>query len=227
MQLPEITPAIIQADLVHQLGIPDDLDWDYFLETAAKTPALNDVEKIRLLMRPAPGKLQSVDTLRRVLREKIDGSEELDWEEIIRLSMKAKTMADIDNTNMSEHPRTPALIIRDVIPFEGNVFDANMQGLEQGTKFFASVWGVVKASPLGQLGVLSDDILFCEMLEASENPLVRVHNGSCSIELRNNDPQCFGEDWLVYEGMLDGTGFIDDRAKQKAEDLCEHMNLRA
>ncbi len=35
---------LIRKDLVHQLGIPDELDWDYFLETAIKAKVAADVE---------------------------------------------------------------------------------------------------------------------------------------------------------------------------------------
>lgn len=34
----------IRKDLVHQLNIPDELDWDYFLETAIKAKAAADDE---------------------------------------------------------------------------------------------------------------------------------------------------------------------------------------
>ena len=35
---------LLRKDLLHQLGIPDELDWDYFLETAMKAKAAADVE---------------------------------------------------------------------------------------------------------------------------------------------------------------------------------------
>ncbi len=35
----------LRADLFHQLGIPDELDWDYFLETAQRAKAAADKEK--------------------------------------------------------------------------------------------------------------------------------------------------------------------------------------
>jgi hypothetical protein len=35
---------LIRKDLVHQLNIPDELDWDYFLETAIKAKRAADDE---------------------------------------------------------------------------------------------------------------------------------------------------------------------------------------
>lgn len=35
---------LIRQDLMHQLKIPDDLDWDYFLETAIRAKEAADVE---------------------------------------------------------------------------------------------------------------------------------------------------------------------------------------
>jgi len=34
----------LRSDLVHQLGIPDELDWDYFLETAQRAKVAADQE---------------------------------------------------------------------------------------------------------------------------------------------------------------------------------------
>jgi len=35
---------LLRADLQHQLNIPDELDWDYFLETALRAKAAADKE---------------------------------------------------------------------------------------------------------------------------------------------------------------------------------------
>lgn len=35
---------LLRADLLHQLSIPDELDWDYFLETAQRAKAAADNE---------------------------------------------------------------------------------------------------------------------------------------------------------------------------------------
>ena len=36
---------LLRADLVHQLSIPDELDWDYFLETAQRAKDQADKEE--------------------------------------------------------------------------------------------------------------------------------------------------------------------------------------
>lgn len=36
---------LIRKDLIHQLGIPDELDWDYFLETARRAKKAADTEE--------------------------------------------------------------------------------------------------------------------------------------------------------------------------------------
>ncbi len=38
---------LLRKDLVHQLGIPDDIDWDYFLETATRAKLQSDIEDKR------------------------------------------------------------------------------------------------------------------------------------------------------------------------------------
>ena len=35
---------LLRIDLEHQLGIPDELDWDYFLETAKRAKVAADAE---------------------------------------------------------------------------------------------------------------------------------------------------------------------------------------
>ena len=35
---------MLRADLLHQLNIPDELDWDYFLETAQRAKDAADKE---------------------------------------------------------------------------------------------------------------------------------------------------------------------------------------
>jgi hypothetical protein len=36
---------LLRADLVHQLQMPDDLDWDYFVETAERARNAANTEK--------------------------------------------------------------------------------------------------------------------------------------------------------------------------------------
>jgi hypothetical protein len=40
---------LLRKDLVHQLSIPDELDWDYFLETAQRAKAAADNEGRNML----------------------------------------------------------------------------------------------------------------------------------------------------------------------------------
>lgn len=41
---------MLRKDLVHQLGIPDELDWDYFLETAKRAKSAADKEKRNMII---------------------------------------------------------------------------------------------------------------------------------------------------------------------------------
>ena len=97
------------------------------------------------------------------------------------------------------------------------MFDANLRGLPKGTVFFASV-----NSTCGNMDVSVDDILICKILDCrTENPeiLVRRRNGEC-YKL----PHCdmFEDFYLVYEGRLDGKGFLNDKRRENSFNELKH-----
>lgn len=103
------------------------------------------------------------------------------------------------------------------------MFDANMRHLPEGKEFFAEVHYVEGSSRLKQLGVVGGDVLFCKMLGGgSENPLVKfVTKTGIPFTMKNWDG-CEEDDedfYLVYSGNRDGSGFICDEWKGKAESL--------
>ena len=103
------------------------------------------------------------------------------------------------------------------------MFDANMRYLPKGLKFFAKVWGVSQS--LKDLGVKVDDILMCHMLnDGHDNPCVDITIKGRIISLDSDTD--FYDNWLVYEGCQDGTGFIDKESKQIAMKLIEHKELK-
>ncbi len=101
------------------------------------------------------------------------------------------------------------------------MFDANMHHLPEGKEFFAEVHYVEVDSRLKPLGVVAGDVLFCKMLGGgSENPLVKFVTKAGTTFTMKNLGGCDDEDfYLVYSGNRDGSGFICDDWRGKAEKL--------
>lgn len=97
------------------------------------------------------------------------------------------------------------------------MFDVNVRHLPKGRLFFAEAHYIKPGSYLSDRGFKSGDVIFCEMMtEGSEDVDVQVHNfGSGVMYLTKSN--CKQDDgWLVFAGSADGTGFIDDKVKEKA-----------
>ena len=73
------------------------------------------------------------------------------------------------------------------------MFDANARYLPKGTRFIAG-----------------DNLLLCEMMEDSNRkPIVKIHTALGKWYFYDYNSDEF--EWLPYQGMWDGTGFIDDK----------------
>ena len=92
------------------------------------------------------------------------------------------------------------------------MFDANLRWLPRGMEFFAKVHYVED----NDLGLVNDQLIFCKMLEESEeNPRVEMFLPTGNIITRCED---LHYTWIVYEGAADGTGFIDEASKWECMD---------
>lgn len=90
------------------------------------------------------------------------------------------------------------------------MFDANMSYLPKGHRFFAKVYTC--SDKLKSMGIKNGDLIICHMLnEGSEDPCVDmlINNKLFSISGHKD----FYDNWFVYEGRLDLTGFICDKSK--------------
>jgi hypothetical protein len=93
------------------------------------------------------------------------------------------------------------------------MFDANLRYLKVGTEFFAKVHYCEKDSYLSTLGVKANDIVRGEMLsEEHKNPIVTLKLLSGDVNVDNDVDEWF----IVYEGNIDGTGFIDESSRKIA-----------
>jgi hypothetical protein len=93
------------------------------------------------------------------------------------------------------------------------MFDANLRYLPLGREFFAKVHYCEKDSYLHTLGVRTNDIVRGEMLsEEDKNPIVTLKLLSGDVNI-DNDIDAW---WIVYEGNIDGTGFINESSRKIA-----------
>lgn len=100
------------------------------------------------------------------------------------------------------------------------MFDANMRHLPKGFKFFVTGY-ISKDNPLREICTKETKILKGTMLsKGSENPTVTFKNTikgeGVTITLSEDDT---GDDWLLYAGTINGSGFICDEVKVAAERL--------
>lgn len=98
------------------------------------------------------------------------------------------------------------------------MFDANMRCLPKGTQFFCSVCFCKEHSSIHRLGARSGDIFRCKMLDDSEErPRVSIKiNGKVYI-LKYGDE--FWDMLLIYEGMVNGLGFINDDSEARSLEI--------
>ena len=95
------------------------------------------------------------------------------------------------------------------------MFDANAAYIQIGKEFFAEVHDA--RGMLGGFGVSEGDVLICEHLSKKDRrwdvvSKVTKSDGTTFVwEDRDSV-----DDWLVYSGNLDGSGFIDEDIKAKA-----------
>jgi hypothetical protein len=95
------------------------------------------------------------------------------------------------------------------------MFDANLRHLPKGTVFFALAHLCIKGSYLHKKRVRTGYVILCEMLtDDNENPSIEITIGKKKYQLHSKDDDIEG--WLVYEGLLDGEGFMEDEIKEKA-----------
>lgn len=91
------------------------------------------------------------------------------------------------------------------------MFDKNMRDLPLGDVFFCKIH-YCNNNALYDAGARADDIVKCEMLSANnENPTVRFYLEKGVFQF--TDDSIFEGCLVVYEGNLDGTGFICDDQK--------------
>lgn len=98
------------------------------------------------------------------------------------------------------------------------MFDANMRYIPKGRVFFAKVHWIDKGIGFDLFDVKEGDILKCEMLnDDNENARVKFIFDKGSFEISND---CDDNDgFIVYEGNIDGTGFIDKKSKRIAMNM--------
>lgn len=99
------------------------------------------------------------------------------------------------------------------------MFDANLRGLPVGMKFFAKVLGCQVGCYLYRHGVRDNDLIQCQMLQSDYEG---ADMGDVQISFVDQnftfwEPETEGA-LLIYEGLVDGTGFIDDDSMAMAMD---------
>lgn len=104
------------------------------------------------------------------------------------------------------------------------MFDANMEGMPYGCEFFCSAWFCNKGSEFYSLGVRAGDIIRCKALTedvTSPRVLMYLSSGPVKVEF---DPEKEGM-FFVFEGYLDGTGFICSDIRAKAMSLVDSRSV--
>jgi hypothetical protein len=98
------------------------------------------------------------------------------------------------------------------------MFDANMRQLPFKTDFFAKVHYCNIGCELYNLGVRDGQIVKCKMLSPdNENPRVLFKLKSGDHEVYSDTE--YTESWVVYEGKVDGSDFINNESKTIAMNM--------
>lgn len=111
---------LIRKDLIQQLGIPDDLDWDYFLETVARGKISADRSSANKAENPSPilslnCRDEALFHSRKELLDLITAGSSLSWDDLVVYSIENKQMSDQIGSNMPEVPRSTMEVINDAI----------------------------------------------------------------------------------------------------------------
>jgi len=98
------------------------------------------------------------------------------------------------------------------------MFDANMRHLPKNHRFFAKVYSAKESTKLYRLGLRSGMLVQCKMRDKSDNnPRCKLKISGKWHTMKYHDE--FYDTWLVYEGNLDMTGFIDQESEEMARKL--------
>ena len=91
-----------------------------------------------------------------------------------------------------------------------------MRHLPKGAMFFAKVHCCTKHSRLFTCDISAGDIIFCEMLdEDNDDPSIEIKLEDDRSYVINDQSDGY-ESFLVFEGNIDGTSFIDEESKRIA-----------
>lgn len=104
------------------------------------------------------------------------------------------------------------------------MFDANARGTPQGQIFFAEV-DYCNNKALHAFGITAGELLLCRMLSKnSDNPKVIITVGNKSLIIQNDDYE--PDAYLVYAGLDNLRGFINDTHKAKAKQMLEALDIK-
>ena len=96
------------------------------------------------------------------------------------------------------------------------MFDANASYIARGREFFVDVYTV--SDRLKAKGINKGDLILCKMLnDNNDNPCVDMMVNGKYIAVCASDTDDFCNNWFVYAGRKDLTGFICDVTKNKAK----------
>jgi len=100
------------------------------------------------------------------------------------------------------------------------MFDANAAHIPKGVEFFVDVYWV--SERLKDKGINKDDLILCKMLNNdNENPCVDMFIDGKFIAVCAHNDYC--ENWFVYAGQKDLSGFICNVTKNKAKQFLARL----
>lgn len=123
-----VNAEIIRRDIKQQLSIPDDLDWDYLLETAMRGKLKSDKDGVNTSESPRTilqiiedakclsdesAMTKRVDVIRQDLKRTLSIEGELDWDYLLEMTMHGKWESEKACVNMVEGQRTIEQIIEE------------------------------------------------------------------------------------------------------------------
>lgn len=95
-----------------------------------------------------------------------------------------------------------------------------MSYLPKGHRFFAEVYTI--SDKLKDKGINKGDLILCHMLnEGGENPCVDMLVKGELVTVESH--QDFSDNWFVYSGNKDLTGFICHAKKNKAKQMLNQL----
>ena len=101
-------------------------------------------------------------------------------------------------------------------------FDANARHLKKGRKFF--VVGTCTKGALFDAGMRSGMYVLCEMLDDSnDKPSIKVWVGDKEVIVSSQGE--YDEGFVTYEGTVEGTDFICDKAKAACLKIVGDFNV--